>query len=576
MKLKRVLFFVIVFFCVFLFDRVYATTYKVTLTGNNVALRASNSTSSSVLATLYRGDVYTTTDNKLYSGSSGCTDGWYKINYNSSKTGYVCATYAKIETVVETSATSTTQCETALKNAGFPSSYWGDLCNLKKIYSNWSFVPIKTGLDFSTAVDKESACGKSYVYTTNSDYIDSSCKSQYSSTSKWHPASKKIVAHYMDPRNWLNEKNIFQFEYLKYDNNISSYVSGITSIIKNAAFYTYHKNKNVDLSSIINQAGKDTNVSPVYLASLMLQELGSSNAEENLYSGVYTGNNKAYYGYYNFFNYGVSDSCATTNGTTYCGLSYAKSKGWSTPYKSIAGTSSLLASSYIAVGQYTSYLYKFNVVPTVASKRYAHQYMTNIAAPSSQAVSTYNSYKSSNALSSSFVFYIPVYENMDATINNNASGASGSSGSSGSLINASSATVIKSAGYSYALGYVSGIPVGTSVKEIISNMESVNASVSVVNSSGKSVSGTVATGYKVVIKTSAGTQTIPIAIKGDTSGDGKINALDLLQVQKNILGSYKLSGVYSYAGDTSDDGKINALDLLQVQKNILGSYKIRQ
>ena len=36
-----------------------------------------------------------------------------------------------------------------------------------------------------------------------------------------------------------------------------------------------------------------------------------------------------------------------------------------------------------------------------------------------------------------------------------------------------------------------------------------------------------------------------------------------------------MAAVYS-AGDTSKDGTINALDLLQVQKNILGTYNISQ
>ena len=72
------------------------------------------------------------------------------------------------------------------------------------------------------------------------------------------------------------------------------------------------------------------------------------------------------------------------------------------------------------------------------------------------------------------------------------------------------------------------------------------------------------------------TKTYTLIVKGDTSGDGAINALDLLQVQKSILGSYKMSDSQKLSADTSNDGSINALDLLQIQKNILGSYKIEQ
>ena len=112
-----------------------------------------------------------------------------------------------------------------------------------------------------------------------------------------------------------------------------------------------------------------------------------------------------------------------------------------------------------------------------------------------------------------------------------------------------------------------------------STIESVGGSstVTIYNAAGSIVnSGTLATGFKVVVNNSSTVETLEVVIKGDTSGDGIINALDLLQVQKNILGTYNLSGAYSLAGDTSGDGAINALDLLQVQKSILGTYNIVQ
>jgi len=86
----------------------------------------------------------------------------------------------------------------------------------------------------------------------------------------------------------------------------------------------------------------------------------------------------------------------------------------------------------------------------------------------------------------------------------------------------------------------------------------------------------VATGDKVIINNQSETETLEIVIKGDTSGDGVINALDLLQVQKNILGTYILTGAYLEAADTSKDNQVNALDLLQIQKNILGTFAIEQ
>lgn len=84
----------------------------------------------------------------------------------------------------------------------------------------------------------------------------------------------------------------------------------------------------------------------------------------------------------------------------------------------------------------------------------------------------------------------------------------------------------------------------------------------------------IGTGSTVAITSGTETITYTFAIKGDTSGDGKITVLDLLQVQKHILKEKKLNGVYLSASDTSGDGKVTVLDLLQIQKHILGSKKL--
>ena len=63
---------------------------------------------------------------------------------------------------------------------------------------------------------------------------------------------------------------------------------------------------------------------------------------------------------------------------------------------------------------------------------------------------------------------------------------------------------------------------------------------------------------------------------GDCNGDGKIDAIDLLQVRKFMLGSHSLKGSYLSAGDTDRSGAVDAIDLLQVRKHMLGTYKIVQ
>lgn len=61
---------------------------------------------------------------------------------------------------------------------------------------------------------------------------------------------------------------------------------------------------------------------------------------------------------------------------------------------------------------------------------------------------------------------------------------------------------------------------------------------------------------------------------GDVNNDGKINALDVLKIQKHIIGVSLLTGDSVLAADANRDDKISALDVLKVQKYIVGAGKI--
>ena len=70
------------------------------------------------------------------------------------------------------------------------------------------------------------------------------------------------------------------------------------------------------------------------------------------------------------------------------------------------------------------------------------------------------------------------------------------------------------------------------------------------------------------------TKSFTMIVNGDLSGDGAITILDLLQIQKYLLGDKKLTKEASLAADTSGDGKVTILDLLQVQKYLLGDKEL--
>ena len=64
---------------------------------------------------------------------------------------------------------------------------------------------------------------------------------------------------------------------------------------------------------------------------------------------------------------------------------------------------------------------------------------------------------------------------------------------------------------------------------------------------------------------------------GDVNGDGKINSIDLLVLQRDILQIEILSNVYKISGDVRKTGKNpTSVDCLLIQRHILGFKEIEQ
>lgn len=516
-----------------------------------------------------------------------CNSDWYQVYYNG-ENAYVCGDHVDVVYSHTTDDIApVTACEQELSKAGFPSSYWGGLCNLKEKHPTWTFQALATNHDWETVIERESVCGKNYIHKSykNEDFFDTTCSK--TSPGGYIAPSQKAHAFFMDPRNFFGERYIFQFLDQSYDINLESvYTPTVESVMKESEFYKYHLNLNNNLTSYVTSGSKKYEVSPIFIATRIYQELGSGTSLYNLWSGTY---NKVFNGsseeegkyldYYNFFNFGVSDSCVAQNGTTYCGLNYAFKNNWKGVETAINGGISQLSNGYIRKNQFTGYLQKFNVLQDDIDKVASHQYQSNIEAPSIESRTSYSAYNKYNLMDINLIFKIPVYKNMNATINNSAGGAVDDSNNTQTPSTIPIHTIVTSSGYNYTSKYISKIELGTEVAELKGSLESVGGNLTVViyDAKGNIVTdGVMATGYKVEINNQSSKETLEAVVKGDTSGDGKINALDLLQVQKNILGTYKLTGAYMEAGDTSSDGKINAMDLLQVQKNILGTYKIEQ
>ncbi len=395
--------------------------------------------------------------------------------------------------------------EDELRVKGFPESYVQKLTSLHNKYPNWIFEPLITNIDWQTAVNGERSIHSKQLIQNISSYDSSmfcNCTSCYVNGNyiiqeggNWVSASESAVKYYMDPRNWLDEQHIFQFESTAYDGTQTK--EGVEAILAGTWMYdsliTYRTtggavklyDSTTKYSDVIMKAANDSGMSAYYLASKIRQENGGAAASAYAVNGTVS----PFQGIYNYFNIGAysgaSDGLAWASGflklnnnsilysnydsstgvaggtatpitagqymtwrankgnyyyvrlyteangkyiegasgyvlktdcrTTYLGnTDSGMGRPWTNPYKSIYYGAKYIARSFN--NQTSGYLQKFNVNPA-SSNLYSNEYMKNVAAASSEAVTTYNGYAQANILGITKKFVIPVFSNMPEEIN---------------------------------------------------------------------------------------------------------------------------------------------------------------
>lgn len=281
----------------------------------------------------------------------------------------------------------------------FPESYQDALLALKEAHPNWTFVKMNTGLDWNTVIKNEMEPGRSLIPSNFPAYMQAGAYSK-----NWSMASRETLEYYMDPRNWLTETHIFMFELLTYNASYHTQ-SAVQTFLDNTFMAGTVPKDTITYSELFFNTGSSLNVSPFHLACRVYQEQGRGTS--SLISGNYSG----YEGFYNYFNVGASGS--TDKAVVESGLAYARDKGWNTPTLAIQGGAKVISANYILKGQDTLYLQKFDVDSSY-SGLYWHQYMQNICAPSSEGQNIRKSYLEAGSLDNTFVFKIPVYNNMPA------------------------------------------------------------------------------------------------------------------------------------------------------------------
>ena len=620
-----------------------------------------------VLAQLHNDDKGTILDEKTVSGTV-----WYQMNVNGT-IGWASSEFIQVTTI---DVSMDSDFEAYLSAQGFPESYKEQLRVLHAQYPNWIFEAQHTNLTWDEVITAESALGKNLVHNSRISSWKSTQNGAYDweagegewielDSGGWVMASKEMIEYCMDPRNFLDNTNIFQFIKQSYNVNSmnSTQLAQKKSDLTNMVSGTYLAGTCDGRSyvDVIMDVAASTGVCPFTLASMMIQEQGTNGTGSSI-SGTVSG----YEGYYNYFNIGAWATSTMT--AVQRGLWYAKGSGegattygrpWNTRTKSITGGALYYGTNYVNVGQDTLYLKKFNVQ---GSDIYNHQYMTNVQGAISEGQHVSAAYDA-NARNAALVFKIPVYNNMPATactkptgdgnpnymlksisvsgqsltptfelyetsysvivpnsvssvtisaeaiasttsvsgtgykslnvgtntftitskaqngstrtytitiVRQEADGSGstgGSTGSGGTVATPSIGSSNYSINGNNTITGVTDFPISAS--SFVQKFSVTNGSVKITTSNGSVKTGNVGTGDQVRVYYLSGElkgDPYNIIIYGDANGDGKINAQDLLIIQKNNIKVSTLSGVYAVAADVNRDGKVNAQDLLLVQK----------
>lgn len=275
---------------------------------------------------------------------------------------------------------------------------------LKKNHPNWTFTLLYTRLDWNEVIKNEGhsdyRMSPLNLIPDSSDYPDDwRCevdKDKRYDNGTWVCASNKAIENKMDPRNILNEENIFQFLELKYTERAQT-IDGIMYLTEDSFL------EGESIAKALIEAGKNANVDPYFITSRLIQEQGR---DGTTLSRGYEYNGTIVYNPFNINATGNSSSEIIENAAK-----YAYEQGWNSIEKALIGGVDFVKNGYIDVGQNTLYLQKFDVI-NIDGELYTNQYMQNLLAPESEAINMKAIYNASDTIDSNLNFIIPIYENI--------------------------------------------------------------------------------------------------------------------------------------------------------------------
>ncbi len=478
----------------------------------------------------------------------------------------------------------------------FPKSYRSYLEAINKEYPNWVFIPEVVPLSFSESVALQDNLFYKLVQSKYNSWrsLRKGCYNWAdgsfieTDSGGWYGASREVIAHFMDPRNFLNSDDVFIFMRQSYDSKTQT-LSSVENIIDGSfldAKITDNNDEyyNKRYAEVIIKAAEKSSVNPLVLASTILQEQGTKGS--TLSKGTTYNKTKVY----NFFNFGASGSNAAA--VLQAGKKYAYNEGWTTPSKSIIGGAVKYASDYINRGQDTYFYKNFNIMHP---DEIWHQYAQNVADSVNSAKFLKKIY--SNMKDSKLYFRIPVYsglpseasalpkmsdklnnyyfsdisiEGLTPSFNRYTFEYSLSTNGNATVTYKlpSGATLTSKKSFSLKKGQN---VITLTVKSQTGYLNNYTLNVDAQKAATISFS---TNGDKQEASITNNSSTASLK-RGDCTGDGKITILDLADVRLHLLDIIILKGDNLKAADTNGDNKVTIIDLANIRLHLLGILTIK-
>ena len=347
-----------------------------------------------------------------------------------------------------------------LVGRGFPESYARPLSELQFGHPDWVFEPVEIAdMTWDRIIAKELEPSVNLVVYADwapdewNDLKERNYTPYYAKDAKaydsgaWYQASRETIEYFMDPRNWLNEREVFMFETLQFDAKSQTPEAVEKTLSKTFMSHRACGGAKGTFAELLMDVGRRLKVSPVFLAGRLASEQGlgapqsfgtigdcliglSTNTSDKVGDAVIWGKRftrdgeatkkvvakgaEAYNGYYNFFNFrayglGVFEIKYNAWAEAADAETCAKYLGpWDTQAKAIEGGAMKVKERYVDTHRHTRYFQKFSVLPAAKDFRWK-QYMQNIAAPLIEARNTAKAYEAADTFDAPYRFLIPVY-----------------------------------------------------------------------------------------------------------------------------------------------------------------------